>query len=105
MRKIEQEMIRAIVSRENWAGANTTVHFENGKAVVMLHGNTIAFEHGFGWNVTMAGWATATTRSRLNALSAIIPGFNGVWQKDFEQYIDIRGEEICISSRDIVPTY
>lgn len=78
-RKIEIEMLRALRHRRAWAKDNTRVvpdYRQDGKplALVYLHDNHIA-TLGYGdvnrvvslsW--TMAGWATRTTASRLNAI-------------------------------------
>lgn len=75
MRKIEQEMRQAIISRSNWSGGNTRVSIDGDTANVFLHGNHIAScRYDFGKFVvvaneeTLAQWPTNTTRSRLRAL-------------------------------------
>jgi hypothetical protein len=79
MRKIESEMLAAIRNGKNWAGANTTVAVEGHKSDqsvdVYLHGNRIACYNTFnGWRITLAGWNTNTTRSRLRALLTMLGG-------------------------------
>ena len=85
MRKIESQMIEAMrFARLDYAGTVfkggntvvTLVHFGihgtpsyDRQFEVRLHGNLIAVINAFtGARITTAGWNTATTRSRLNAL-------------------------------------
>jgi len=73
MRKIEQQMNRAIRDRNNWAKDNTQVviGFQD-TAQVFLHGHHIANVLNDGTvepnENTFRDWPTATTRSRLRAL-------------------------------------
>lgn len=91
MRKIEQAMVRAIRAGKDWASGNTTVHTcvapERIATEIRLHGNLIARliqidrAAGFRWHlqVSLAGWNTATTRSRLTALAREFkPGCAGI---------------------------
>lgn len=85
MRKIEQQMNKAITAGDNWSSGNTTVQTFNGVAHVWLHGNKIA-EIGEGWIKLMdGGWQSNTTKSRLNAILEEhgLPG-ERVFQKNFE---------------------
>lgn len=86
MRKIEKEMLEAIRLRNTWHGKNTAVTpdtRQDGKllAIVTLHGNhiaTIGYEEDgtvlyygkrvVSLSISLAGWNTATTRSRLSAI-------------------------------------
>lgn len=93
MRKIEAQMVMAVRSAINgeekgWRCGNTSVEVEHEgiqgtpgykrSVVVKLHGNEIArFDSALshardcrGLRITDAGWQTATTKSRLNALLA-----------------------------------
>lgn len=87
MRKIEQQMIRAIsaaihnaatswlTDRYTWTSGNTMVKWVSDKgADVYLHGNLIASGIG-GKNpqASFAGWKTRTTASRI---AAIMHGFS-----------------------------
>jgi hypothetical protein len=100
MRKIEQEMIIAILSGMNnlaksWEKGNTRVttwvhrsselgFIEQVEIHVALHGNTIArlsygeHKQGKGWKMQLenCGWATRTTHSRLNAIIVGITGLS-----------------------------
>jgi hypothetical protein len=81
MRKIEQQMIKAIRSGDNWKSGNTEVlhSIDNGVfyANIYLHGNHIATATPRTWDrypyanpnrETFRNWPTTTTRSRLRAL-------------------------------------
>lgn len=68
MRKIEQDMISAIIGGYDWKGSNTTVTFDGDDWEVRLHGNLIARCESGDLEVSVAGWNTSTTRSRINAL-------------------------------------
>jgi len=81
MRKIEQEMVTAIRAGRNWKSGNTEVLHDpvigGCEVEVWLHGNLIAKRYYRGdapgqWQITLAGWNTNTTRSRLNALMYVI---------------------------------
>ena len=70
MRKIEQEMIKAVLHKKSKSFGNTTVSTTNDKTLILLHGNKIA---EINWpemkiDVRDCGWKTPTTKSRLNAL-------------------------------------
>ena len=103
MRKIEAQMVMAVRdaingSEKGWRCGNTSVRVEHegihGKAgyergvVVELHGNEIArFDSALsharecrGLRITDAGWKTATTKSRLNALLACFYGGQAIRQ-------------------------
>ena len=87
MRKIEAQMLKAIISRKNWSQANTEVviGFQD-TAQVFLHGNHIANVEPCGFvrvNFnTLAKWPTNTTKSRLRALGC------DVRTRDFVTYVD-----------------
>jgi len=70
MRKIEEQMLRAIAKRRNWKKSNTRVNIVNNWAEVFLFGNKIAqidLDSGVIY-ATHCGWPTVTTKSRLCAL-------------------------------------
>lgn len=69
-RKVEQEMLKAIRLRTSAELGNTTVQVnEEGTVTVSLHGNQIAKLYKSGMlNISLAGWDTPTTRSRLRAI-------------------------------------
>ena len=87
MRKIEKEMIKAIIDRRDWKKDNTRVHFTcTGLGKVYLHGNHIADSHRnyYGSIVitpnreTLAQWPTVTTKSRLRALGVNVTQKAGI---------------------------
>jgi hypothetical protein len=95
MRKIEKQMIEAVLSGDNWKSGNTEVvhYIDDGffYADIYLHGNHIATAKCSTWDRltdvrpnerTFSRWPTATTRSRLRAL-----GVNASITKGFA-YID-----------------
>jgi hypothetical protein len=78
MRKLELDMVAAIIDRKNKNLGNTTVRCNDlGTVEVRLHGNLI-FKMGpmLGAYITLAGWNTPTTRSRINAILSCIDGVN-----------------------------
>lgn len=77
MRNIENEMRAAMAARKNWSKDNTEVTVTNGELSVLLHGNYIfRIVDGVAW-FTLAGWDTATTRSRLRALGVGLESKSG----------------------------
>lgn len=96
MRKIEKEMLAAINSGVDWKKDNTHVKVNNrGVVEVYLHDNFIASINRDGFiTLTSAGWETATTKSRLNAICSNfnLPGIyqsKGVWyQGKDEEFIN-----------------
>ncbi len=99
MRKIETQMNAAVLSSKDWHSANTSVHHNDGVAVVRLHGNKIA-EIGEDF-ITLfdGGWQSTTTKSRLNALMAEFgsPG-EGVFQKAYQWFLKANGVTIPFES-------
>lgn len=74
MRKIEQQMLRAIAERRNWKRSYTRVNIVNNWAEVFLFGNKIAqinLDSGVIY-ATHCGWPTVTTKSRLRALGLLL---------------------------------
>lgn len=70
MRVIEEKMLEAIKNRKNWRSGNTQVVRRGFSSEVWLHGNNIAII----WDdaqpyISLCGWNSKTTISRLNALS------------------------------------
>ena len=109
MRKIERQMLQAIVddkvhwSKDNtqvilWDGNKDSNHPDYGKRTyrVYLHGHWIAEykPSDSSLKVNNCGYATNTTKSRLNALIDFVAGAvnNGIFQKNWEWYIVINGD-------------
>jgi hypothetical protein len=88
MRKIEQQMIRAIKEGRDWHSANTQVITIRGVSWVYLHTNHIATIYEDSVEVFDGGWRSNTTKSRLNAICKefCIVG-EGVFQEKFEWFI------------------
>lgn len=85
MRKIENEMLTAVLARRPWQAGNTAVTFTkepdpehqfgvNECVTVYLHGNRIAYQNPYDLNLlhidhgTLKKYPTRTTLSRLRAL-------------------------------------
>ena len=94
MRKIESQMNRAIRGQRNWTSGNTTVFTtDNGlESTVYLHGNHIAtFDHvNQNLYIFDGGWQSNTTKSRLNALCFELATGFGVFQKNWEWFVNDR---------------
>ena len=93
MRKIERQMIQAIVDeRPYWSKDNTRVESTDGISSVYLHGHKIAeFEHrlnGKLW-INNCGYETNTTKSRLNVLINFVCDAtkNGIFQHNWNWYL------------------
>ena len=98
MRKIEREMIQAIIDRRNFSKANTRVVLHAGDPSkgedrkdmrVYLHGNWIAeYTQDGQLYINHQGWKTNTTKSRLNALVKHVLGeLSCIYQYNFEWFI------------------
>lgn len=99
MRKIESQMNAAINAGRDWSSANTSVHFNEGVAVVRLHGNKIAEVGDDFMTIFDGGWQSNTTKSRLNALFTEFcnPG-EGVFQKAFQWFVTVNGITVPFQS-------
>ena len=90
MRKIEQQMNRALVNKNNWAGSNTTVRYNDSTdcSSVYLHGHQIAtLDHNNqALKLSSCGYQTVTTKSRLNAILCEIDYGCKVFQKQWDWY-------------------
>jgi hypothetical protein len=92
MKKIEKQMIDAVLMRKDWKNDNTAVFYIStdesgnpfgGRSEVFLHGNHIAdFWHKCSSlevdTKTLARWPSNTTKSRLRALGANVTTKKGV---------------------------
>ena len=92
MRKIEQQMNRAVVNKINWSNSNTFVEYNSNTncSTVVLHRTEIAtYDHNTSaLKLNTGGWATVTTKSRLNAiLQGLIVGAS-VFQRDFIWFLN-----------------
>ena len=94
MRKIEREMIQAIIDRRDWRKANTRVSRHNNNMRVYLHDNCIAeYTEDGQLFVNHCGWETVTTKSRLNSLINFVadPLKNGIYQRCYKWFITRNG--------------
>ena len=94
MRKIEQQMIRAISNNTDWQSANTRVVYSpiRGTSEVYLHNNLIAIVTDDSVQLFDGGWQTNTTKSRLNAILQEFGFTCGtktecIFQRQFEWFI------------------
>ena len=91
MRKIEREMIQAIIDQRDFSKANTMVRQGLNRSDVYLHGHHIASYYHDGSSSLMianAGYKTNTTKSRLNVLIQFVHGgLSGLYQKNFEWFL------------------
>ena len=91
MRKIEQQMNRAIANKADWSSSNTMVSYNTNTncSQVRLHMNLIAtVDHATNAvKVSSCGWHTPTTKSRLNALLSEFKCGCRVFQKNFDWYL------------------
>ena len=92
-RKIETEMNQAIRNGHAWSKDNTCVTYDptnNMSAEVFLHGNHIATVTDTDLNLySGGGWFTNTTKSRLNALIQEFSFKGGIFQKNFNWYVQM----------------
>ena len=96
MRKIEQQMNRAVVNKINWSNSNTFVDYNSNTdcSTIVLHRTAIAvYDHNTqALKLNTGGWYSVTTKSRLNAiLSELIAGAR-VYQKAFDWYLSYNNQ-------------
>ena len=98
MRKIEQQMNRAIANRTDWSSSNTRVEFNDftNCSSVFLHGHRIAtFDHNVkAVKLSSCGWTTNTTKSRLNAILSEVKYGCRVFQKQFDWYLSTNNQTV-----------
>ena len=72
MRKIEQQMNRAIVNKNDWSNSNTVVDYNSNTdcSTVVLHRTAISvYDHNTqALKLNTGGWHSVTTKSILNAI-------------------------------------
>ena len=91
MRKIEQQMNRAIVNKNDWSNSNTKVDYNSNTncSTIVLHRTAIAvYDHNTkAVKLNTGGWHSNTTKSRLNAiLQELIVGAR-VYQKNWNWFL------------------
>ena len=92
MRKISKLAAQAFLHGKSFHMSNTVVQNETGTIFMYLHGNRIAMRElavdGISTvRITLAGWATPTTRERLNGLLQTLGADAGLYQSKHVQYI------------------
>ena len=98
MRKIETQMNRAIVNKNDWSNSNTVVEYNSNTdcSAVYLHNNRIAtYDHNNqALKLSSCGWQSVTTKSRLNAiLQGLIAGAS-VFQRQFDWYLSYNNQTV-----------
>ena len=88
MRKITKEAVNKFLSREPFRKSNMSVEESYGLYKLKLHGNTIATIDELGvLSVSNAGWASNTTKERLNGLPNVrINQKNWTWYLNGNQW-------------------
>ena len=92
MRKIEQQMNRAIVNKNDWSNSNTFVEYNSNTncSTVVLHRTAIAtYDHNTNaLKLNYGGYTTNTTKSRLNAILQGIIGCASVYQRNWNWFLN-----------------
>ena len=102
MRKIEQQMNKAILNRQDFKKDNTEVITISDCSFVYLHGNHIATV-GDTLDICDAGWQTVTTKSRLNALLNEFAEGCYLFQKNFDWFLgDADGNVLSFPTEEFV---
>lgn len=85
MRKVSGLASKALMSYKKFKRGNTKVEVDSeGAAYLKLFGNTIACHEADGTlKITHCGYATVTTKDRLNALPHV-----SIYQRDFVWYLN-----------------
>ena len=98
MRKIERQMNFAISNKSNWSSSNTQVSYNENTncSSVYLHGHQIAtYDHNTqALKLSSCGWATVTTKSRLNAILKEVKYGCSVFQKQFDWYLSTNTQTV-----------
>jgi len=106
MRKIERQMLQAIVDNKDWSKDNTRVEYHVTYFDVFLHGHKIAVYHPHSQhlNINNCGYETNTTKSRLNVLIDFVFGGvnNGIFQKNWNWYMVRDGQQSEFPSNEWV---
>ena len=100
MRKIEQQMNRAIVNKADWKvdsnHSNTSVEYNSNTncSTVVLYNTAIAtYDHNLkAVKLNSGGYQTVTTKSRLNAILEEVKFGAYVFQKNFNWFISYNNE-------------
>ena len=113
MRKIERQMLQAIVDNKDWSKDNTRVEYnaefsdcDQAFFSVYLHGHKIAVYYSKDQTlyINNCGYETNTTKSRLNALIDFVFGGvgNGIFQSNWNWYLVRDGKQSDFPSNEWV---
>ena len=109
MRKIERQMLQAIVdNRSYWGKDNTRVEWDDSNNCydVYLHGHRIACYYPSiqRLHINNCGYETNTTKSRLNAIIDFVFGGvgNGIFQSNWNWYLVRDGQQSEFPSNEWV---
>ena len=111
MRKIERQMLQAIVDDKDWSKDNTRVESRDGVKWIYLHGHCIAAYYPHynedtpcALHINNCGYETNTTKSRLNVLIDFVFGGvnNGIFQKNWNWYMVRDGQQSDFPSNEWV---
>ena len=98
MRKIEQQMNRAIVNKNDWANSNTQVNYNSNTncSSIYLHGHLICtFDHNTqAVKLNSCGYQTNTTKSRLNAILDEVKYGAKVFQKNWNWFVSFNNQTV-----------
>jgi hypothetical protein len=94
MRKLEVQMNRAINQEVDWKKDNTEVINIEGVSFVYLYSNLIAMVADTWLELFDAGYQTATTKSRLNAILRAHGNGEYVYQKNFDWFVSTNNGEV-----------
>ena len=96
MRKIETQMNRAVVNKNDWSNSNTFVNYNSNTdcSTVVLHRTAIAvYDHkNEALKLNSGGYTTNTTKSRLNAILSEIFVGACVYQKNFDWFLNYNNQ-------------
>ena len=96
MRKIETQMNRAIVNKNDWSNSNTFVDYNSNTdcSTVVLHRTAIAvWDHNNeAVKLNTGGYTTNTTKSRLNAILDQVMYGARVYQKNFDWFLSYNNQ-------------
>jgi len=98
MRKIEQQMNRAIVNKNDWSNSNTKVDYNSNTncSTIVLHRTAIAvYDHNLkAVKLNSGGWHSVTTKSRLNAILQEVKYGASVFQKNFNWFLSYNNQTV-----------
>ena len=96
MRKLEKQMNYALSNKNNWAGSNTTVCYNDSSncSSVYLHGHQIATlcHETKAVKLSSCGYTTNTTKSRLNAILDEVKYGCKVFQKNWNWFVSYNNQ-------------